>query len=107
LDDDVVAGFHLRQDIVPEAFVVVAARAAAGAGSVGDVDFSGVEVVSDVVSPAEVGLVAGGGVADDEECGKFGVEGKVLGDGGLERGVGGGGFLEKAVAARRRKRRIR
>ena len=90
LDEDVVAGLHLGEDVVPEAFVVVAAGAAAGAGSVGDVDFGGVEVVGDVVAPAEVGLVAGGGVADDEEGGEIGVEGSVPGDGGLGWGVGGG-----------------
>ncbi len=55
--------------------------------------FDGVEVVGDVVSPAEVGLIAGGGVANDEEGGELGVEGSVLRDGGLGWGVGGGGFL--------------
>ena len=90
LDEDEVAGFHLGEDVGPEAFVVVAAGAAAGAGAVGDVDFGGVEVVGEVVAPAEVGLIAGGGVADDEESGESGVEGSVLGDAGLRRGVGGG-----------------
>ncbi len=69
LDEDEVAGLHFGEDFGPEAFVVVAAGAATGAGAVGDVDFGGVEVVGEVVAPAEVGLVAGGGVADDEEGG--------------------------------------
>ena len=93
LNEDEVAGFHLGEDVGPEAFVVIAAGAATGAGAVGDVDFGGVEVVGEVVAPAEVGLVAGGGVTDDEEGGEGWVEGGVLSDVGLRRGVGSGGGL--------------
>ena len=83
LNEDVVAGLHLGEDVGPEAFVVVAAGAAAGAGAVGDVDFGGVEVVGEVIAPAEVGLIAGGGVANDEEGRESRVERGVLGDAGL------------------------
>ena len=96
LDEDEVAGLHLGEDAGPAAFVVITAGAAAGHCSVSDVDFCGVEVVGEVVAPAEVGLVAGGGVADDEEGGESGVERSVLRDAGLGRRVGsfrGGGGL--------------
>ena len=87
LDEDEVAGLHFGEDVGPAAFVVIAAGATAGHGAVGDVDFGGVEVVGEVVAPAEVGLVAGGGVADDEEGGESGVERGVVGDAGLLRGL--------------------
>ena len=69
LDEDIVAGLHLGEDCGPAAFVVVTAGAAASDCAIGDVDFGDVEVVGEVVTPAKVGLVAGGGVADDEEGG--------------------------------------
>lgn len=93
LDEDEVAGLHFGEDVGPEGFVVVAAGAAAGAGTVGDVDLGGVEVVGEVIAPAEVGLIACGGVADDEEGRESRVERGVLGDAGLGWGVGSGGAL--------------
>jgi hypothetical protein len=90
LEEDEVAGLHLGEDLVPRAFVDESAAAAAGVGAVGDVDTGGVEVVGEVVAPAEVGLVAGGRVADDEDGGEFGVEGRVCGDVGLWGRVRGG-----------------
>jgi len=86
LDEDVVAGLHLGEDAVPGAFVDEGAAGATGAGAVGDVDARGVEVVGEVVAPAEVGLVAGGGVADDEDGGERGVERSGWGGGGLRGG---------------------
>ena len=85
LEEDEVAGLDLGEDAVPGAFVDEGAAAAAGAGAVGDVDAGGVEVVGEVVAPAEVGLVAGGGVADDEDGGKAGIERNGGRDGGLRR----------------------
>ena len=106
LDEDEVAGLHFGEDVVPEALVEVGAGAAAGAGAIGDVDSGGVEVVGEVVAPAEVGLVAGGGVADDEEGGESGVEWGVL------RGVGLGrscwrGWAWRVIASGSRSRRAR
>ena len=98
LEEDVVAGLHLGEDFVPGALVDEGSAAAAGVGSVGDVDAGGVEVVGEVIAPAEVGLVAGGGVADDEEGGERGVERGVPGDGGLGRCVRGLGEMAVAVA---------
>ncbi len=58
LDEDVVAGLHLGEHVGPMAFVVITAGAAAGNRTIGDVDLRGVEVVGEVVAPAEVGLIA-------------------------------------------------
>jgi len=41
--------------------------------------------VGEVIAPAKVGLVAGGGVADDEDGGQSRIEGRVLRDIGLVR----------------------
>ena len=88
LEEEEVAGLHLCEDFGPAAFVDVGARGAAGHGSVGDVDAGGVEEVSEVIAPAEVGAVAGGGVADDEDGRERGVEGRVGGEVGLDGGFG-------------------
>ena len=88
LKEEEVAGFHFGEDFVPAAFVEEGAGGTAGHGSVGDVDAGGVEEVGEVVAPAEVGSVAGGGVADDEDGGECGVEGRVGGEIGLDGGVG-------------------
>ncbi len=74
LEEDEVAGLDFGEDFIPGAFVDEGAAAAAGVGAVGDVDLRSVEVVGEVVAPAEVGLVAGGRVADDEDGGELGIE---------------------------------
>ena len=73
LQEEEVAGFHFGEDFVPAAFVAEGAGGASGHGSVGDVDAGGVEEMGEVIAPAEVGSVAGGGVADDEDGGQRGV----------------------------------
>ena len=85
LQEEIVAGLHLGEGGGPVAFVDVGARGAAGDGSVGDVDARGVEELREVVAPAEVGAVARGGVADDEDRGERGVEWSVVRDVGLRR----------------------
>ena len=85
LEEEEVAGFHLSEGGGPVAFVDVGARGAAGDGSVGDVDARGIEELREVVAPAEVGAVAGGGVADDEDGGERGVERGAVREVGLRR----------------------
>ena len=97
-------GFISARTLSQRPSLMIGAAAAAGEGAVGDVDFGGVEVVSEVVAPAEVGLIAGGGVADDEERRKSGVERRVL-RGALSLRVVRlvwRAFWAKAVVARRR-----
>ena len=86
LQEEEVTGLHLGEDLGPAAFVDVGAGGAAGHGAVGDVDAGGVEEVGEVIAPAEVGAVAGGGVAHDEDGGERGVEGRVSGEVGLDGG---------------------
>jgi len=85
LQKNIIAWLDLGEHMVPGAFVDEGAAAAAGASAVGDVDPGGVEVVGEVVSPAEVGLIAGGGVADDEDSGESRIERNGLRSGGLGR----------------------
>ena len=74
LDEDEVAGLHLGENAVPGAFINKGAAAASSVGAVGDIDPAGVKVVGEVVAPAEVGLIVGGGITNDEDGGQRGIE---------------------------------
>ena len=100
LEEDEVAGFDFGEDFIPGALVDVGAAGASGAGAVGDVDACGVEDVGDVVAPAEVGLIAGGGVADDEEGGMGWVERSGGSDVGLGLGASGPWALGRDLSGR-------
>ncbi len=63
LDEDVVAGLHLGEDVRPRGPRCSSCGSCGRRGAVGDVDFGGVEEGGEVVTPAQVGSVAGGGVA--------------------------------------------
>ena len=69
LDQDVVAGFQIGGELVPEDFVEEGPGAAAGAGAIHDADLFGVEVIREGIAPAFALRVAGGGIAGDEDGG--------------------------------------
>jgi hypothetical protein len=84
LDEDDIAGLQVIQNAVPQSLGEEGPAAAAGAGTVDDIDPGDVEVIGEWVRPATVVHVAGGGIADYKDGGQLGIDGRrPLSQGGL------------------------